>query len=176
MRRLILLRHAKTEKDSASGKDRDRCLDERGETDATEIGAWLAANSYLPDVALVSTATRARQTCDRIALYMPHCRIKYLDDLYLAETSQLLKIVQNAKGDPESLLVIGHNPGLHEFAWNLTGKSSVADRRALGENLPTAAAAIIDFDITKWRDVSDRTGTLKVFISPKRLREASDAG
>ncbi len=176
MRRLILLRHAKTEKDSASGKDQDRCLDERGESDATEIGAWLAANGYLPDIALVSTAARTRQTWDRISLYMPHCRVKYLDDLYLAETSQLLEIVQTAKGDPASLLVLGHNPGLHELAWNLTGKSSAADRRALGENLPTAAAAIIDFAAAKWRDVADHTGTLKVFVSPKRLREASDFG
>ncbi|HEY0219530.1 MAG TPA: histidine phosphatase family protein [Afipia sp.] len=176
MRRLILLRHAKTKKDSASGKDHDRCLDERGETDATEIGAWLAANGYLPDIALISTATRARQTWDRIALYMPHCRVKYLDELYLAEAAHLLKIVQTAKDDPASLLLIGHNPGLHEFAWNLTGKSSVADRRALGENLPTAAAAVIDFAATKWKDVADRKGTLKIFISPKRLHEASGAG
>ncbi len=175
MRRLILLRHAKTEKDSTSGKDRDRCLDERGETDATEIGAWLAANGYLPDIALVSTATRTRQTWEHISPYMPHCRVKYLDDLYLTEASQLLKIVQAAKDDPASLLVIGHNPGLHEFAWNLIGKSSAADRRALGENLPTAAAAVLDFAATHWRDTAYREGTLKIFISPKRLREASDA-
>lgn len=174
MRRLILLRHAKTEKDSASGKDQDRCLDARGESDAVEIGAWLAANGYLPDIALVSTATRTRQTWDRISPYMPHCRIKYRDDLYLAETEQLFKIIRSAKGEPENLLVLGHNPGLHELAWNLTGKSSAADRRALGENLPTAAAAIIDFAIATWQEIADQKGTLKVFVSPKRLREASN--
>ncbi len=176
MRRLILLRHAKTEKDSASGKDRDRCLDERGENDAAQIGAWLAANGYLADIALVSTATRARQTWDHVSLYMPHCRVKYLDALYLAEPAQLLKIVQAAKDDPACLLLVGHNPGLHEFAWNLSGKSNAADRRALGENLPTAAAAIIDFAATQWQDIAERKGTLKVFVTPKQLREASDAG
>ncbi|RTL50815.1 MAG: histidine phosphatase family protein [Bradyrhizobiaceae bacterium] len=175
MRRLILLRHAKTERDSASGKDRDRCLDERGESDAVQIGAWLAANGYLPDVALVSTATRARQTWDRISPYMPHCRVKFLDDLYLPEASQLFKIVQAAKGDPETLLVVGHNPGMHELAWNLTGKSNAADRHALGENLPTAAAVVIDFAVPAWSEIAARTGTLKLFISPKRLREASGA-
>lgn len=176
MRRLILLRHAKTEKDSASGKDEDRCLDQRGNTDATEIGAWLAANGYLPDIALVSTATRTRQTWDLISPYIPHCRIKYRDDLYLAETSQLLKIVRTTKGDPANLLVLGHNPGLHELAWNLTGKSSAADRRALGENLPTAAAAIIDFAVEAWQEIADQKGTLKVFVSPKRLREDLNSG
>jgi phosphohistidine phosphatase len=175
MRRLILLRHAKTEKDAASGKDRDRRLDERGETDAPEIGAWLAANGYLPDIALVSTAARTQQTWDYISPYMPHCRVKYLDDLYLATTEQLLQIVHSAqRDDPPALMVIAHNPGLHELAWNLTGKSNAADRRALGENLPTAAVAIIDFQ-TGWEDVALRGGTLKVFMTPKRLHEESQA-
>ncbi|MBX9711215.1 MAG: histidine phosphatase family protein [Xanthobacteraceae bacterium] len=175
MRRLILLRHAKTEKDSPSGKDRDRRLDERGEADAPQIGAWLAANGYLADIALVSTAARTQQTWDHIALYMPHCRVKYLDDLYLATAEQLLQIIHGAqRDDPGALMVIGHNPGLHELAWNLTGKSNAADRRALGENLPTAAAAIIDFQ-TPWQDIAFRGGTLKVFMSPKRLHEEWEA-
>ena len=174
MHRLILLRHAKTEKDAASGKDRDRRLDERGETDAPRIGAWLAASGYLPDIALVSTATRAQQTWDCVSPYMPHCRAKYLDDLYLATTEQLLQIVHATHDDPATLMVIGHNPGLHELAWNLTGKSNAADRRALGENLPTAAVAIIDFQ-SGWQDIAPRGGTLKVFMSPKRLHEESEA-
>lgn len=62
MRRLILLRHAKTEPDAASGKDRDRRLDERGHEDAATIGGWLADHDLVPDLALVSTATRAQQT------------------------------------------------------------------------------------------------------------------
>jgi phosphohistidine phosphatase len=176
MRRLILLRHAKTEKDAASGKDRDRRLDERGKADAPEIGAWLAANDYLPDIALVSTAARTQQTWDHVSLYMPHCKVKYLDDLYLATTEHVLEIIHGAqRDDPAALMVVAHNPGLHELAWNLTGKSNAADRRALGENLPTAAVAVLDFQ-TGWPDVAFRGGTLKVFMSPKRLREESDAG
>ncbi len=125
--------------------------------------------AILPDIALVSTAVRAQQTWDYISPYMPHCRIKYLDDLYLATTEQLLQIIHGAqRDDPAALMVIGHNPGLHELAWNLTGKSNAADRRALGENLPTAAAAVIDFQ-TGWQDVVVRGGTLKVFMSPKRF-------
>lgn len=176
MRRLTLMRHAKTEKDAASGKDRDRRLDGRGETEAAQIGAWLAANGYLPDVALVSTATRAEQTWDLISPYMPHCRAKYLDDLYNADTEQLLEIIHEAVNDsPANLLVIAHNPGLHELAWNLIGKSEAAERRALADNLPTAAAVVIDFPQTIWGNIAFRAGTLKVFITPKRLHEASDA-
>ena len=95
MRRLMLLRHAKTETDAPSGQDHDRRLDERGRHDAAEMGAWIGRHPPFPDLVLVSTAVRAQQTWesawramkDRIAAP----QVEHLDELYGAEPTQLLQ-------------------------------------------------------------------------------------
>jgi phosphohistidine phosphatase len=120
MRRLMLLRHAKTERDAPSGEDIDRRLDQRGHTDAAAMGNWMARHNHAADRVLVSTAVRARQTWDIVgpllAPIRPNATIVYLPELYLADTADLLRIVHGAAThDPRSLLVVGHNPGLHEL-------------------------------------------------------------
>lgn len=177
MHRLILLRHAKTERTAPSGQDRDRRLNERGELDAAKVGAWLVANGYEADHALVSTAVRARQTWNLIAGFMPNCRVELLDELYNADPRQLLETIRSVStDDPARLLVIAHNPGLHELAWSLIGAGDRAGQQALAENLPTSAAVVIDFPHPDWGLVMPRSGTLKMFITPKRLKEKSSAG
>ncbi|MGO4716446.1 SixA phosphatase family protein [Bradyrhizobium sp. 2TAF24] len=116
MRRLLLLRHAKTEKDGPTGRDRDRRLDERGHRDAQEIGAYIAEHGLVPAQAFVSTAVRTRQTWDIVSKEWPEVTVDHLDELYGADAGGLLGIVRAAVGDdPQSLLVVAHNPGLHEF-------------------------------------------------------------
>lgn len=171
MRRLMLLRHAKTERDSPTGKDRDRRLDDRGERDAREIGEWLAQNGYLPGLALVSTAVRARQTWDAIANLFPQTPAEHLSDLYSADPSALLTLIHAANGNPEQLLVIAHNPGLHELALGLLSSGEAGGRRALSDNLPTSGFVAIDFPVDDWRDVSFRRGKLEQFVTPKLLKE-----
>src|SRR6185369_16243026 len=121
MRRLMLLRHAKTEHDAPSGHDQDRRLDERGRLDAAAIGTWVARHPPLPDAVLVSTAVRAKQTWeiarDAItdALREPAAqpRVDWLDEIYGDEPRQLLQIVRMASAtDPAHLMLIGHNPGM----------------------------------------------------------------
>lgn len=175
MRRLILLRHAKTERDAPSGKDQDRRLDERGHHDGADIGGWLAAENYLPDLALVSTATRARQTWELLRPAMPSVPARHLPELYGADPSQLLRSIQDAGvEDPKSLMVVAHNPGLHELALALIAGGDAAGRRALDSNLPTSGVAVIDFKTDDWDDVGFRSGQLARFASPKLLREWSD--
>ena len=82
MRRLMLLRHAKTERDTPSGRDFDRRLDERGTHDARDVGQWLARNNYMPDLAWVSPAHRAQQTWDIMATSFTASRAEPLDELY----------------------------------------------------------------------------------------------
>ncbi|MBN9004658.1 MAG: histidine phosphatase family protein [Rhizobiales bacterium] len=177
MRRLLLLRHAKTESDSPSGNDWDRRLDARGNADAAEIGHWIAGRrDLLPDLALVSTAVRARATWDIVeralaATAQPHA--VHLPDLYGAEPAQLLAIIRAAAAeDPKRLMLIGHNPGFHEIALSLTGGGDAAARAALADNLPTSGLAVLDFAIENWDDVSFRGGQLQQFISPKLLKDA----
>jgi phosphohistidine phosphatase len=179
MRRLMLLRHAKTENDAPSGEDFDRALDRRGHADSVEIGRWLVGSPYRPDVVLVSPALRARQTWDGIAPLLAETgadtEVAYLPDLYLADPADLLRIVRDAAThDPRSLMLIGHNPGLHEIALMLAGTTGdFATRHALAGNLPTSGLVVIDFDVDDWRQVTFRRGRLVLFVSPRLIKEAS---
>src|SRR3954462_12927948 len=97
MRRLMLLRHAKTENDAPSGRDQDRRLDDRGRKDAAQIGGWIAAHPPFADLVLVSTAVRSEQTWDIVRDAMsdthPRPNVKLLADLYGADPSDLLRII-----------------------------------------------------------------------------------
>lgn len=175
MRRLMLLRHAKTESDAPSGEDIDRCLDERGRDDAAAIGAWMAARRLNADGVLVSTAVRARQTWDIVAPLLGDAPADAvaLPALYLAEPADILRTIHCTAADVGRLLVIGHNPGLHELALMLSGDGAGDARARLHGNLPTCGLAVIDFDIADWRDAAFQRGRLEHFVSPKRLRLAS---
>jgi phosphohistidine phosphatase len=176
MRRLILMRHAKTERDAPSGKDQDRRLDERGRQDSAEIGRWLALHGYRPDLTLVSTAKRTQETWELLHAAIPSTRAKHLPELYGADPSELLKAIYGVTAaDPQVLLILAHNPGLHELALALISGGEPEGRRALASNLPTSGVALIDFATDNWRDVSFRSGRLERFASPKLLREWSES-
>jgi phosphohistidine phosphatase len=178
MRRLMLLRHAKTENDAPSGRDQDRRLDDRGRKDAAEIGGWIARHPPVPDAVLVSPAIRAHQTWEIAWAAMkdlaPQPRVELLPELYGADPSQLLQTIRAASAtDSERLMVVGHNPGMHELALALAGSGNDAGRRALSDNLPTSGLAVFDFEVDDWADVAFRRGRLVLFVSPKVLKETS---
>lgn len=178
MRRLMLWRHAKTETDSPSGQDHDRRLDERGRRDAAEMGSWIAAHPPFPGLVLVSTAVRAQQTWElgwqAMKGHFQAPEVEHRDDLYGAEPTDLLKIVRQAEAHtPRQLLLVGHNPGMHELAMMLAGSGDKAARKAIEDNLPTAGLAVLDFDIEDWSDIGFRRGKLSQFVSPKLLRQES---
>jgi phosphohistidine phosphatase len=178
MRRLMLLRHAKTESDAPSGRDQDRRLDNRGHRDAAAIGAWIGRNPPFPDLVLVSHAVRALQTWEiaweAMKELVEEPEVELMAELYGADVSQLLEIIRDASSaDPKRLMIVGHNPGMHELAFALAGSGDAAGRSALADNLPTAGLAIIDFDIDDWTDVGLRRGRLELFVSPKLLKQTS---
>jgi phosphohistidine phosphatase len=179
MRRLMLLRHAKTEHDAPSGRDQDRRLDKRGRHDATEIGGWIGRHPPFPDFVLVSPAIRAHQTWEiaweAMKDMVPEPQLEFLPDLYGAAPSELLQTIREASAaDPKRLMLVGHNPGMHELALALAGSGDAAGRRALGDNLPTSGLAVFDFAINDWAEVALRRGRLVLFVSPKLLKHASD--
>ena len=178
MRRLMLLRHAKTENDAPSGRDQDRRLDHRGRNDAAEIGGWIGGHPPFPDSVLVSTAVRANQTWEiaweAMKAQAPHPAVEEVAELYGADPSQLLEAVHAAaSADPKVLLVVGHNPGMHELALMLAASGDTAGRKALSDNLPTSGLAIFDFEVDDWGDVAFRRGRLAKFVSPKLLKQTS---
>ena len=179
MRRLMLLRHAKTETDAPSGRDQDRRLDERGHRDAAEIGAWIGTHPPFPNHVMVSPAVRAAQTWDiaweAMKEHTSKPRVEIVPELYGADATQLLLSVRMASvTDPKRLMLVGHNPGMHELALALIGSGEKAARRALSDNLPTSGLAVFDFPTDDWNDVAFRRGRLVLFVSPKLLKQASN--
>lgn len=178
MRRLMLLRHAKTEIDAPSGHDQDRRLDHRGRHDAAEIGRWIGRHPPFPSHVLVSHAVRAVQTWEiaweAMKDAVPPPEVELAPELYGADISQLLETIRNASvTDPKRLMLVGHNPGMHEVAAALAGHGDADGRSALADNLPTAGLVIIDFDIDDWNDVRIKRGRLELFISPKLIKQTS---
>jgi phosphohistidine phosphatase len=171
MRRLMLLRHAKTERTSASGMDRDRRLDERGRIEAPEMGRYMASNGLVPEVMLVSPATRTRESALLVgAQFHPEPALVQIADLYGADAGELLRVVRDeTPAKAKTVVVIGHNPGLHEFALALTARDD--PKAAALDNFPTAALAVIDFAVTGWEKIAPHAGRLERFVSPRVLRE-----
>jgi phosphohistidine phosphatase len=179
MRRLMLLRHAKTEHAAPSGRDQDRRLDSRGRNDAAEIGGWIGRHPPFPDLVLVSPAIRSHQTWeiawDAMKDLAPQPQIELMPELYGADPSELLQIIREASGpDPHRLMLVGHNPGMHGLALALAGSGDPAGRNALAGNLPTSGLAVFDFAIEDWSEVAFRRGRLVLFVNPKLLKQASD--
>ena len=143
--RLMLLRHAKTEKAEGGMSDHARRLNARGKSDAPVIGAYMARHALVPDLVVVSTADRARQTWERVAtaLSAPP-RVVYEDRLYNAGAEGIIALVKKTASTVRTLLMVGHNPGLHDAARRLIASGDVETRERLNEGLPTAG--LVDDD------------------------------
>jgi phosphohistidine phosphatase len=174
MRRLLLLRHAKTERAEPGERDRDRKLTKRGRNDAPIIGAYMAKHAFVPDLALVSPATRAEETW---ALMVPCLRKPppmLIDDrIYNAGVSQLFAIISETR-PAKSLLMVGHNPGFHELAVHLVAAGDVNLREQLKEGLPTSGLVVIDLPIDDWSRLHPRAGRLERFVTPRLLAETTE--
>ena len=157
MKRLILLRHAKTERRAPSGQDIDRALTEEGRRAAVSVGHALAAAGVIPDVALVSPAVRARETFEAIAPALPDVRLQIMPELYDAPAEVLRAAAEGADGD--AVLVVAHNPGMGVLAQALVQTCAaigVEERTAVEQGFPTSTAAAFEF-------VHGRTACLGVF-------------
>jgi phosphohistidine phosphatase len=175
MRRLMLLRHAKAERPQFGSPDRDRVLAPRGREDAPRIGAYMARHDLVPDRALVSPAARTRQTWEPVAeLLVGRTAVKFEDRLYEAGAQTLFNLIRELGRDAHVLLVVGHNPALHDLARLLIAAGDVEARERLNEKLPTSGLAVIDFAFDDWGKLHPRSGRLDRFVTPRSLEEATD--
>jgi phosphohistidine phosphatase len=170
MRRLILFRHAKSDWSEDGRDDHDRGLAPRGRRAAGPMGAWLAGRGFAPDLVLCSTARRARATWNLArAAFTPAPKARFERDIYMASPEALLEQVRNAPAEIQTLMILGHNPGLEQFVETLASKGDPEARRALSEKFPTAAIAVIDFPLDDWASVKPGSGRLDRFVTPKTL-------
>jgi phosphohistidine phosphatase len=148
MRRLILFRHAKAEPRAPGGDDFDRPLAERGREDAVLVGQALAGQNLAPDYALISPARRTAETwiCCRDAF--PRIRAELNRELYNAGPEEIRGAIEAVADRCDTLMVIGHNPGLHELAVELLvdAAAASAEIERVAARFPTATAAVYEID------------------------------
>jgi len=160
-KRLILIRHAKSSWDDPAVSDADRPLNKRGHRASEAIGAWLMENNFIPDQQLISSSKRTRETAEMMDL--PGEKSS-LDTLYHANAGQMFRVLQEATG--ECVLMLGHNPGIAEFAGNLV--ASPPDHPRFSD-YPTCATLVVDFPIEDWAALMPHAGQVQAFVVPKDL-------
>jgi phosphohistidine phosphatase len=170
MKRLLLLRHAKSSWDDPALADFDRPLAPRGRKAAERMGRELAARSWLPQLALVSPTARTRETWELVAAALPgSVSADFPDRLYDASAGDVLSGIQHTPKAVKTLLILGHNPGLEDLARRLAGANSEAKAlQQLREKFPTAALARFDFD-GKWAELGFGRARLTHCLRPKDL-------
>ena len=160
-KRLILLRHAKSSWDDPSLADRDRPLNKRGRSSAKAIGNWLRDMSITPDLILCSDAARARETLKYLKI---DAEVRIMPELYMASPETMLEALQKADG--ACVMLIGHSPGIADFAQRLVTIPPPHGRFA---DYPTGATLVVDIPMVDW--TAGHFGTARVvnFITPREL-------
>jgi phosphohistidine phosphatase len=167
VRRLLLLRHAHAGF-AENGRDIERDLTERGFAEALEVGGIIATEGFVPDLAVISPAQRARQTWAQVQKRLPTAiQCVYESRIYEAGISTLLDVLGGQPDSLQTLLLLGHNPGVQGLALKLAGRGSKNAVVRLRHEFPPASLAVITFpDARRWADVDARSGVLEHFITP----------
>ncbi len=164
MKTLLLMRHAKSSWKNGDIPDQERPLNKRGQRDAPMMGKLLIDRELIPQRILTSTALRSRQTAEAVSEAAGFKgEVEYLDQLYMAEADEYIKVLSTQPDELERIMVIGHNPGLETLLQILSNRI---------ESLPTAVLAHIVLPIEHWSQItSETTGELIEIWRPKELRE-----
>lgn len=173
MRRLMLLRHAKSDW-AGDRPDHERPLNGRGREAAPLIGRYLASHALRPDLILASTARRAHETYELLAPYLGEVSVVHEPRLYQASAERLLEVIAHTPSSIHNLLVIGHNPGLAEFTEMMLANGEADALNRLTEKFPTSGFAVLDFARDGWGNLAPASGRLDRFVTPRHLRSITD--
>jgi phosphohistidine phosphatase len=162
MKRLTLLRHAKSDWSLPDQADWDRALNKRGQRDAPEMARRLRERKLKPGLMVSSPAVRALTTATMVArkLKVPATCVLQDERLYLASPKDILQVIQATPRDVEHLMVVGHNPGMTELANLLSAGERI-------DNLPTCGYFTAVFKIADWIDLGAEGGREAIFDYPK---------
>lgn len=166
MKRLVLIRHAKSSWANPLQSDFDRPLNERGEHDAPAMGTRLKAAGISPDLIIASTAKRAAQTAKHIAKatgYEPE-KIEWHEELYHCVPAVFEEVIEQADESIHTLFIVAHNPGISDFAAQL-------DERRQIRHMPTCAVAGFELGAARWSDFVQGTKKTILFDTPKKDHE-----
>jgi len=162
MKKLTLIRHAKSDWHSGAATDFDRPLNERGKKAAPLMGERLAARGCLPDLIISSPAKRARQTAKKIAKHIdyPEDRIEYAEEIYDAACSTLVNLLRSLNDKTDDVMLIGHNPGFSELGEWLTANAP--------EWLPTCGLLELELACDSWAEIEEQSAALLLYDYPKK--------
>jgi phosphohistidine phosphatase len=173
MHQLLLLRHAKSSWSDAGSADRDRPLNARGRRAAATMRGAMLELGLVPDLILVSPALRTMETMRALEPWDDTPLVEPREDLYLAGETKLLAALREVAETVRTVLLIGHNPGLHDLAVALTDPRRSSERfvSAVRDGFPTGALA--EFSVTgPWSRLEPRGNRLMRFLTPRALDEA----
>jgi phosphohistidine phosphatase len=161
MKTLLLLRHAKSSWKNPGQRDFDRPLNKRGMKAAPLVGKFIRERKLKPNLIISSPAVRARMTAALVVESGElEAELRYDERIYEADVEALVKVVSQADEAAETVLLVGHNPGLQELLRFLTGEEP---------EFPTAALASVSFKLDKWSAIQQHSGRLKWLVTPKAL-------
>jgi phosphohistidine phosphatase len=171
VKKLALFRHAKSDWSDARARDFDRPLNHRGQRGARAMGQYIKSTSHHFDRIVASPAVRAAETVEEASKAWG-CTFKVEWDrrIYLASSATLIDLLKELDGDPASILMIGHNPGLEDLIFDLVpddGSSPLRDE--VVEKFPTATFALMELDIDRWSDVAEGCARLVELKRPRDL-------
>lgn len=174
MKKLVVLRHAKTEPGGGATRDIDRVLLERGRRDAAAMARYFKAQGHGCDAVLCSNAARTRET---LSIFQPiacaGAPVEVRSDLYLAEASEMLALLRELEDDVNSVLIVCHNPGAAELVQMMClppRNDGEEDRhKRMRAKFSTCSLAVIDLDIDLWQDARKQKGVLADFMRPRDL-------
>jgi phosphohistidine phosphatase len=170
MKRLSLLRHAKSGWDDPAERDFDRPLNSRGWRAARRMGQWLGEQQLAFDHVMASPAVRIRQTLEGLEEGLGHPIACAFDRrIYMASAAILFDLVQDTSDGIDHLLLIGHNPGLEDLCLDASSGHANAHRDRIEEKYPTAAFASLEFAIDRWADAGEGGAVVTRFMRPRDL-------
>ncbi len=174
MRRLLILRHAKS--DWPSGvTDFERPLAARGRIAAPLMGRYLKDETLIPDLAIVSPALRTVETWALVSAELGEAvESRQEARIYEAPYETLLEVVRAVPANVRTLLLVGHNPGSEELAGSLIGYGDRFAAQRMQRKYPTAGLAVLDFEEEGWAGIAERSARLDRFVTPASLGNGPD--
>jgi phosphohistidine phosphatase len=165
MKTLLVLRHAKSSRDNPHLDDHDRPLNDRGLRDAPRVGAMLKNSNLIPDEILSSTARRAQDTARLAAGSCDFSKdIQLIEEFYPGEPEDYITTLQNLSDKTNCVMVVGHNPGIEELIWTLTGQPA---------EVPTAGLTHLELPVDSWRQLAAKTKVRLISIWRPKENSAS---
>ncbi|HQS70169.1 MAG: histidine phosphatase family protein [Novosphingobium sp. 28-62-57] len=171
MKTLALFRHAKSDWSDARARDFDRPLNARGQRGAQAMGAYIKNTGRTFDRMIASPAVRAAETVEEASkAWKCTFKVEWDRRIYLASSATLIDLLKELSGDPASVLMVGHNPGLEDLIFDLVPDDGSSPLRAVvEEKFPTATFAVLELDVDSWSDVAEGCARLVEIKRPRDL-------